>query len=414
VLKSRRGLLAAGLAVVTVGALATVSTLNASAESITDVPAPAASTDVDPGASPDSDPATGADPDGTPDQSASSDATAAADGTATGADGTATGADATATAAADGTATAAGDPVPPAKLPWGARPTRMRVGTPGATSNTLRATGLTAAAADASGSLRPRARFGPKGQVGRNRNFIRTQTVDEDTIANPAAPNPPGGTSTIQYFYNAGSQLAETDGYYATAIVGKPTLALSDYHTLAELALQSADGNQIVEVGWNVDRVVNGDTDPHLFVYHWVNHQTSCYNGCGFVQYSPTVAPGATLTNGAAKRFGIQYFNGAWWIAYDSEWIGYFPESLWTSQGVPSFNRSGLIQTFGEVASASTTPCTGMGNGLLGLLLNSAMLSSVSYLNGPAVNLNIWSSSSYYQVNALSSRTFRYGGPGAC
>ena len=42
----------------------------------------------------------------------------------------------------------------------------------------------------------------------------------------------------------------------------KPALATSDYHSLAELAVQSADGNHIVEVGWNVDRVVNGDDDP--------------------------------------------------------------------------------------------------------------------------------------------------------
>ena len=38
-------------------------------------------------------------------------------------------------------------------------------------------------------------------------------------------------------------------------------------------------------------RRVTGDEDPHLFVYHWVNRQTSCYNACGFVQYSKTIKP---------------------------------------------------------------------------------------------------------------------------
>ena len=379
-LQSRRGLLAAGLAVVVAGALATVSTLNASAESITDVPGPVVTTEPDASAEPDA-----------PDPDTTGAAPEAADPSAV---------------------PVAQGATPPDRLPWGGRPTRIRIGAPGASSNALRASGLGAAPADPGTVVQPRPRYGPKGRVG-NRTFVRSETAGA-TAEGAAPPAPPGGSPAVNYFYNAGSQAAETDGYYATAIVGKPTLATSDYHTLAELALQSADGQQIVEVGWNVDRVVNGDDDPHLFVYHWVNRQPSCYNGCGFVQYSSTVTPGATLANGAAKRFGIQYYSGAWWIAYDSEWIGYFPETLWTGHGVSSFSQSGLIQTFGEVAAASATPCTGMGKGLLGLNLNAAMLSSVSFLNGPPVALNIWSSSNYYTVNALSGRTFRYGGPGAC
>jgi hypothetical protein len=55
-----------------------------------------------------------------------------------------------------------------------------------------------------------------------------------------------------------------------------------------------------------------------------------------------------------------------------------------------------------------------MGKGLLGINLSAAMLSSVSYLNGPPVSLTVWSSSTYYTPLALSARTFRYGGPGAC
>lgn len=51
--------------------------------------------------------------------------------------------------------------------------------------------------------------------------------------------------------------------------------------------VQSEDGRHIVEVGWTVDRELNGDAQPHLFVYHWVDGQATCYNGCGFVQYSP-------------------------------------------------------------------------------------------------------------------------------
>lgn len=229
----------------------------------------------------------------------------------------------------------------------------------------------------------------------------------------PAPSSSTTGPARVFYLYNVGGQMAETDGFYVNVTIGRPALGRADYHTLAELALQSADGRQIVEVGWNVDRVVNGDDDPHLFVYRWVNRAPSCYNGCGFVQYSRNIKPGDTLAYGVGKRFGIQYAGGAWWIAFDSEWIGYFPEQLWLDAGV-SFNRSGLIQTFGEVAAASERPCTQMGTGQSADTTGSAAMGSVAFLNGPEVNLNVRSTTDLYPVRPLSSRTFRYGGPGAC
>ena len=116
---------------------------------------------------------------------------------------------------------------------------------------------------------------------------------------------------------------------------------------------------------------------------------------------------------GVTKKFGIQYSNGAWWIAFNSEWVGYFPETLWTDEGV-SFRRSGMIQVFGEVAATSVKPCTDMGNGLSSANASAALLGSVSYLNGPTVALTIRSTTDVYSVAALSARTIRYGGPGAC
>ena len=61
------------------------------------------------------------------------------------------------------------------------------------------------------------------------------------------------------------------------------------------------------------------------------------------------IRPGDTLPRDTTKRFGIQFFNGAWWIAYDSEWVGYFPGALWDDK----YTQSGLIQWFGEVAAGA-------------------------------------------------------------
>jgi hypothetical protein len=302
----------------------------------------------------------------------------------------------------------------PPLLPWGAKPQKIRVGRPGAGSDNLHAQGLVAAAADTSGSTQPRGRYAPKGRSGRSAlrsevtDVVPPQSSGTDSVAPDAA-----ATQTVNYFYNWGEQTAATDGIYANVSIAKPKLNAKDYHSLAELAVKTADGKQAVEVGWTVDRVVNSDSDPHLFVYHWVNGAETCYNGCGFVQVSPNVKPGDTLANGTAKRFGIQYRGDAWWISFDTEWIGYFPAKLWLDKGV-TFSEAEIVQAFGEVASASNSPCTEMGNGATGADGSSAVLGSVSFPHGPAVAISVKATpGTLYAIHGLSPRTLQYGGPGA-
>ena len=364
-LKSRRGLLAAGLAVAVVGTIGVASTLNAGAEQVSGPPRVS-----------------------------------------------------TAPVAADEDVRAT-PPTPPRVLPWGERPEWIKKGRPGANAKSLRAAGLDAAPADPDGSIVPDAKRAPKGRTMRS-SVLRKEVTE---IAPPPKPlgvaAEPG--NDVNYLYNVGTQAAETSGVYANVTIAKPRLEGGDFHTLAELALQSADGTQIVEVGWTIDRVVNGDDDPHLFVFHWVNGVPACYNGCGFVPYSKNVPPGSTLSYGVTKKFGIQFFNDAWWIAFDSEWVGYFPHTLWTKKGV-TFDRSGLVQVFGEVAASDTTSCTDMGNGSIPLKEDdknkdndpASRLSSVTYLEGPKVDMNIRSTvdTKMYDVTKVSGRSFRYGGPG--
>jgi hypothetical protein len=418
VLKSRRGLLAAGLAVAVVGAIGAASILNAGAEQV-------------PGG---------------------------------------------ATKPVAETAS----PTPPALLPWGARPQKIKRGRAGASSGTLRAGGFTAAPDDTSGSTQPRGRYAPKGND--NPDIKPPQPPGpgqpSDDPAIPGAPAPsesdgaqpndppvlPNATGTTEsvtdpsgppatlpattdptasasssdgnvapepvpslssgsgdptFSYAGALQDAVTTGFYANLTIAKPTLSTRDYHTLAEIALQSTDLRQTVEIGWNVDRSVNGDSDPHLFVYHWVNGQSTCYNGCGFVQYSSTVKPGDTLAYGVGKKFSIQYSGAAWWVAFDTEWIGYFPESLWINAGLSSFATSGVVKLFGEVASpASTAPCgTQMGNGVdsASTTATPATFGSTTFLNGPAVGLATTAetlNTTTYTVTLLGTppRTFKYGG----
>ncbi|GAA0523663.1 hypothetical protein GCM10010172_00030 [Paractinoplanes ferrugineus] len=316
-LKSRRGLLAAGLAVAVVGAIGVASTLNAGAEQIAGAPSsPAAAGDQVPVAD-----------------------------TPTGAPGSVT---------------------PPALLPWGERPKPIRLGKAGATSREIRRSGAVAARADTSGAWQPRGSYAPKGNADEN-TVLESEKTDiappkPMSIGTPLAAKADDGE--VVYTYARGWEEATTSGLYATVMVSKPYLADGDFHSLAELSVQTKDRKTLnaVEVGWTVDRVTNGDDDPHLFVYRWVNGKPSCYNNCGFVQYSKSVKPGDTLAPGTPRKFGIQHTNGGWWVAFESEWLGFYPDSIWENEGI-KFVQTEAVQTFGEVAATSDTPKTCMGNG---------------------------------------------------
>ncbi|TCO54879.1 neprosin family prolyl endopeptidase [Actinocrispum wychmicini] len=230
--------------------------------------------------------------------------------------------------------------------------------------------------------------YGPKG----NPNLVHANGID-----------------ALTFIYGYAAQSATADGSSATMTVAQPTLAAADFHSLAEIAAESADGQQIVEVGWNVDRGLNGDAAPHLFVFHWVNGTATCYNGCGFVPVGPPMA-GMTVPTGNAQ-FAIQHFQGNWWLGYNNTWFGYFPDSLWNG----TYTKVGLTQWFGEVAANSASPCTDMGNGLFASSVSAATISGIGFFNGPAVNFSANATNpALYTVNKTDSTTMRFGGPGAC
>jgi hypothetical protein len=250
------------------------------------------------------------------------------------------------------------------------------------------------------------------------------------------------------YYYNTGSQSWSSGtlptgvfANYSVGTSGSPALATSDNHTLAEAAAIKTVGGkrQIVEIGWNIDRTVNGDTNPHLFGFWWKNGVGQCYNGCGFVPVSGAAySLGQTLTGGASLQLGIQYTQGNWWLWVKNistgtgGWIGYYPASLWTSStpsgpAVTTFTDIDNGQVFGEISANSTpasTVCTDMGSNVLATTTAGASIGSTQFIGLPAtaVNLNIIESPSgispYWNAEALGTagniRTFRYGGPGGC
>lgn len=192
-----------------------------------------------------------------------------------------------------------------------------------------------------------------------------------------------------------GSAPAGADVVTISTSQHKPYLnTANDFHSLWEVSAQNDSTTpglkNTVEVGWNVDMNVNGDLNTHLFVYHWVNGSTSCYNGCGWVD-NPTEAVNAgttlaTTASGASPTVFYEYKIGRansvkcdgvapvqttatlGWFVYQqnvgsTRIIGCFPDKLWVDAG-ETFTKVNLVQAFQEVASTDDHPCTDKGSGV--------------------------------------------------
>lgn len=207
-------------------------------------------------------------------------------------------------------------------------------------------------------------------------------------------------------------------------LVATPARQSADYHTLAEIAVQSSDSQQAVEAGWTVDNGLNGDNNPHLFVYSWKNGTGQGYNGGnGWTDNgSESINAGDSLStyNNTKIKFLWQYYDSKWWldaqISGTDHWIGYYPGSSWTS---PTFTYTQRVQVFGEVSAANSPTCTDMGNGTQAGVGAGAQNGSFTTYNGSAWSLtsitgtNFNDSANGYDFYSESNYTFRYGGGGS-
>lgn len=243
--------------------------------------------------------------------------------------------------------------------------------------------------------------------------------------ATPAVPSvAPAVDSPICFFgacfsYVAGRQFAFASGASVQLWEARPEIDPNDIpneHSLQELAVESVDGLQIVEIGWTVDKGLNGDLAPHLFIFHWVDGIPTCYNGCGFVHTSTAVTPGMKLPSGHLGTFQIDHVGDRWELSLDGTMFGYFPDSLW---GTSVFTQPLLIQAFGEVASTSAPTCNDMGTGKFAESPASSEISGFKLLGSTtpvditAPGFLLVTSPDWYTASDATPTSLRLGGPGS-
>ncbi len=244
-------------------------------------------------------------------------------------------------------------------------------------------------------------------------------TVTLSTTAHAVTPVVPAPGITSQgdcedgacYYWVGGDQYATASGASVSITQADPVVGVADSHSLAEMAIESSNEQQIIEVGWSVAPEQWGDTQPHLWVFHWINSDPTCYDGCGFVAVKSSTPVGSDVTVGATGTFKMAYSGSKWVVTYDGHEIGYFPESLWGGD----FTSLGLVQVFGEVAAgASTTqPSSQMGDGVLGTQTGSALISAFSLdhsTSKPSLSAYDLADGWYNYGNAQPKR-MRFGGP---
>src|SRR5262249_48855908 len=103
-----------------------------------------------------------------------------------------------------------------------------------------------------------------------------------------------------------------------------------------------------VEGGWQVYPGKYGTYNTVLFIYWTADgyKNTGCYNlDCaGFVQVNNSVSLGGSFPIYSSIVNGVKYsasfdmtwqlYQGNWWLAYGSTWVGYYPGSIYgTSSG---------------------------------------------------------------------------------
>jgi hypothetical protein len=244
----------------------------------------------------------------------------------------------------------------------------------------------------------------------------------QDTGKHESPPDPPACNGFDYYgacyYYGPAAYTRTEDGGGMTTRVERPAFSGTG-HSLDELAVQGGkDNGNIVELGWNVSTSQYPDSDPHLFVYHWIDWGPTCYDTCGWHQYSPTYFPGMNLSAivGHDVYIGYVHYGGNWWAWFDNQWLGYFSDSEWNG----AYTKSALYQWFGEVATNNgTPPNVEMGNGLLPGNTGAAPMTTLCdvdaaawvcwYRDQQSLGPNY---PAYYDILRTGFGATRYGGPG--
>jgi hypothetical protein len=159
------------------------------------------------------------------------------------------------------------------------------------------------------------------------------------TSANAAAPG---------YLYVSDFDSIPSTHASANLPINAQTVQVGE-HSLFEMSMsnQFGDTGNIIEIGVTTDVLLNHDTNPHWFVFSWINGTPQGYNANShFVSIVGNFWSNRLNTlEGTSQNVAFTYYSGDWWLSINGASMGYFPGSEWSG----AFTMSLTTQVFGEV-----------------------------------------------------------------
>jgi len=150
----------------------------------------------------------------------------------------------------------------------------------------------------------------------------------------------------------------------------------ADEFSLSQMWVTRGGGVNLetVEGGWQVYRDFYGDWRAHLFIYFTPDNYgrkddgttgetRGCYNtSCdGFVQVNNSINIGGGFSDYSTKggqqwAFKLLWYKdgreGHWWLRYGDTWVGYYPRTLFDSNGLRE--AADAVDFGGEIVNTQT------------------------------------------------------------
>ena len=264
----------------------------------------------------------------------------------------------------------------------------------------------------------------------------------ESHVAPPGSGDfePPSG-----HEYAHAYAFIDNQGEQADFNIWQPAVQQTDEFSLSQLWVVRGTGSslQTVETGWQVYDDMYGNWQPHLFIYFTTHNYDAGYpggynlSGGYFVQTDSSVVIGGVFASvsvlgGAQHDVTLAYFRDQggshnWWLKVGDKWVGYYPNSLFSSAGIA--DKGGRVDYGGEIVNDSvggvhTTTDMGSGRFPDEGWQYAAFVKRAKYVDGSGTLqdatglIRTVSDATYYDLALSSSddvnwgRYFYFGGPG--
>ena len=137
--------------------------------------------------------------------------------------------------------------------------------------------------------------------------------------------------------------------------INAQTVGNAPEHSLFEMAMIKPVGvwpGDTIEIGITTDPAVNGDRNPHWFVFSRINGTPQGYDASSdFVsQIGAFWAAPLTSLEGTSAEVAFEYNASNWWLYLNGAAAGYFPGSEWSG----AFTTAAETEVYGEVYDDGT------------------------------------------------------------